>query len=39
MAYFKTFILMFSIVCLFIFTGYALGGETIAYSIVNGNPE
>ena len=28
MGYFKTFILMFSIVCLFIFTGYALGGET-----------
>ena len=28
MGYFKTFFLMFSIVCLFIFTGYALGGET-----------
>ena len=28
MGYFKTFILMFSIVCLFIFTGYVLGGET-----------
>ena len=28
MGYFKTFFLMFSIICLFIFTGYALGGET-----------
>ena len=28
MGYFKTFFLMFSIICLFIFTGYALGGES-----------
>ena len=28
MGYFKTFFLMFSIICLFVFTGYALGGET-----------
>jgi len=28
MGYFKTFFLMFSIICLFIFTGYTLGGET-----------
>ena len=28
MGYFKTFLLMLSIISLFIFTGYALGGET-----------
>ncbi|MDA9689564.1 zinc metalloprotease HtpX [Betaproteobacteria bacterium] len=28
MGYFKTFFLMTSIICLFVFTGYSLGGET-----------
>ena len=28
MGYFKTFFLMFSIICLFTFTGYLLAGET-----------
>ena len=28
MGYFKTFFLMFLVICLFVFAGYAMGGET-----------